>query len=117
MVSVVMIACAAGVPSLESVATSSGMPRLKGARSRGCPMTPVDATATLLAGMPRASPTKAQVASASSFPPAQQVLAMPLLQMTALIFPASTCAFVTARGAPLTRLRVYTAAAFAGADV
>ena len=69
-------------------------------------MTPVDATATLSAGMPRVSPTMAQVSSASSFPPAQQVLAMPLLQIIALILPPSTCAFVTARGAPLTRLRV-----------
>ena len=50
-------------------------------------------------------------------PSALQVLALPLLQMTARARPFSRCFFVTSRGAPLTRFVVYTAAAEAGTEL
>ena len=54
------------------------------------------------------------MASAFSMPSAAQVLAIPLLHTMARAVPFSRCRFVTVRGAPLTKFRVYTAAAAAG---
>ena len=114
-VSVVMMASAASaLPSMERPATSAGMPAAMGASSSGSPITPVDATMTSRAAMPSASPTSAAVSSAIAAPFQLQVLALPLLQMTACALPSARCALVTVSGAPLTRFVVYTAAARAG---
>ena len=64
--------------------------------------------------MPRALAARALISSAISMPFALQVLALPLLQITAWATPLARCFFVTVRGAPLTRLVVYTAAALPG---
>ena len=77
-------------------------------------MTPVEATTTSSAAMPRADAARALISSAISMPFALQVLALPLLQITAWAVPFAICFFVTVSGAPLTRFVVYTAAALAG---
>ena len=64
--------------------------------------------------MPKAFAARALIFSAISMPFALQVLALPLLQITAWAMPLERCFFVTVRGAPLTRLVVYTAAALHG---
>ena len=81
---------------------------------RGCPMTPVEATIISSGEMPKAFAARALISSAISMPFALQVLALPLLQITAWAMPLDRCFFVTVRGAPLTRLVVYTAAALHG---
>ena len=49
----------------------------------GCPITPVEATTTSSGAMPRAWAVRALICSAISIPLALQVLALPLLQITA----------------------------------
>ena len=58
-----------------------------GVMSRGWPMTPVEATTTSLAEMPRVSAKISLMRSAISTPFALQVLALPLLHITALALP------------------------------
>ena len=82
------------------------MPAAIGAMSSGWPITPVEATTTSSAGMPRAFAVRSHIASATSTPSALQVFALPLLQITACARPFCRCAFVTAIGAPLTRFAV-----------
>ena len=59
------------------------MPPAMGSSLSSCPMTPVEATTTSLAGMPVYSSTREHIFSAISTPFALQVLALPLLTMTA----------------------------------
>ena len=83
-VSVVMMALQASpLPSGESSATSGGIPDAMGAMGSGCPMTPVEATTTSFAAIPSASARRLLMVSAISMPSALQVLAFPLLQITA----------------------------------
>ena len=82
------------------------MPLAIGVMLSGWPMTPVDATTTSSARIPRASAVKLLICSAMSMPSALQVLAFPLLQMTACAVPSAMCVFVTVRGAPFTRFVV-----------
>ena len=77
-----------------------------GARSMEGPITPVEATITSFSSIPSAAAVRRHMASAFSTPSAAQVLAMPLLQITARATPFSRCRAVTAIGAPFTRLRV-----------
>jgi len=106
-VSVVMMpSAAAWLPVLLRLPTSCGMPAAIGERSSGWPMTPGEPTTTSPGWMPSASARSAAVFSATSTPSALQVLALPLLQMTAWATPFCRCAFVTASGAPLTRFVV-----------
>ena len=106
-VSVVMMpSAAARPPSADSPAASAGMPSAMGAISSFWPMTPVEATITSSARMPSCSAASAHIRSAISMPFALQVLALPLLQITACATPFSRCAFVTVSGAPLTRFVV-----------
>ena len=109
-----MASAASALPCADSAAASLGSPAAMGAMSMDGPMTPVEATTTSAASMPSASAVKAHMASAFSMPSNAQVLAMPLLQTMARALPSAICACVTVSGAPLTRLRVYTAAADAG---
>lgn len=67
-----------------------------------------------MTSIPRASAARRHIPSAVSIPSAAQVLAIPLLHTMARAVPFSRCRFVTVRGAPLTKFRVYTAAAAAG---
>ena len=69
-------------------------------------MTPVDATITSVFATPVCVSTRADILSAISMPSALQVLALPLLQITACAFPSAIWALVTVRGAPFTRLVV-----------
>jgi hypothetical protein len=79
------------------------------------PMTPVEATATSLAPIHSASAVSSCIARASSTPPCPvAALAMPLFATTARTPPPSTAPRVTTSGAPLTALRVNTAAASQG---
>ena len=106
-VSVVMMPSAASsLPSGFRAAVRAGIPSAMGVMSRGCPMTPVDATATSEGSIERAFARRTQVSSATASPSALQVLALPLLQMTARQVPSAMCRFVTARGAPFTRFEV-----------
>ena len=114
-VSVVMMPSEASeLPSFERLFTRSGIPAAIGAMSSGCPMTPVDATTISFGEMPRACAARSLIFSAISIPSALQVLAFPLLQITACAVPSARCFFVTVSGAPFTRFVVYTAAADAG---
>ena len=85
-----------------------------GAKFSGSPMTPVEATTISSAAMPKAFAAIALIFSAISIPSALQVLALPLLQITAWAVPFARCFFVTSSGAPFTKLVVYTAAQDAG---
>ena len=105
-VSVVMMASATSSLFLPSAAQSGGMPVLKGSMLMRWPMTPVEATMTSSAAMPSSLASSAQVSSAISMPSALQVLALPLLQMTARALPSARCFLVTSSGAPLTRFVV-----------
>ena len=106
-VSVVMIACAAAsAPSAESPLTSACIPFSIGVRSMGCPITPVDATMTSFAGIPVKRDVRSHMAAAFSTPSALQVLAIPLLQITARALPFFKCSRVTVMGAPQTRFCV-----------
>ena len=69
---------------------------------------------TSCAFTPTASAARVHIARAISRPLSLQVLALPLLQITAWAIPSDRFSFVTVSGAPLTRLVVYTAAAEAG---
>ena len=71
-------------------------------------MTPVEATTTSDGSIPRAFPVRQHISSATASPPGLQVLALPLLQITARAYPSATFFFVMAMGAPFTRLVVYT---------
>ena len=114
-VSVVMMPSAAlWLPWAESPAARAGRPSAIGAMFSGSPMTPVEATTTSSGRMDSAFAVRADICSAISIPLALQVLALPLLQITAWAVPSLRCALVTFRGAPLTRLVVYTAAQDAG---
>ena len=55
--------------------------------------------------------SRPQISLARSTPSTLQVLALPLLQITARALPSRRCSCVTYKGAPLTLLVVYTAAA------
>ena len=113
--SVVMIAFAASSsPSGDSAAASSPIWSATGVMFSFCPMTPVDATITSRGPIPSCSAARALIFSAISRPSLLQVLALPLLQITAWAIPSAMCCLVTVRGAPFTRLVVYTAAAWAG---
>ena len=105
-VSVVMMPSAAWSEWSPSAAASCGRPARMGARSSGWPITPVDATMTSCGAMCSADAVSALISSATAAPSALQVLALPLLQITACALPSARCAFVTVRGAPLTRLDV-----------
>ena len=75
------------------------------------PMTPVEATATSPALIPSASAASACIVRASSMPRSPvAALALPLFATTARTPPVSTASRVTTSGAPLTALRVNTAA-------
>ena len=82
-VSVVMIPSAASAEWSPRPAASSGIPLRIGSISRGWPITPVEATTTSSGEICRASAVKALILSAISIPSALQVLAFPLLQITA----------------------------------
>ena len=97
---------ASPLPSGDRFATRGGMPEAMGAMGSGCPMTPVEATTTSFAAMESASARRPLMVSAISMPSALQVLALPLLQMTAWALPSAMWLFVTVRGAPLTRFVV-----------
>ena len=113
-VSVVMIASQAAVlPPALSPAASAGTAAAMGAISSFWPITPVEAT-TMSSGLsPSSRAASPLIFSAISMPSALQVLALPLLQMTACALPSERCRLVTMSGAPLTRFVVYTAAALA----
>ena len=87
------------------------MPFAIGVMSRGCPITPVDATTTSFLLMPVYISVSSHICSAISMPLALHVFAFPLLQIIAFALPFLIFSFVTAIGAPLTRFCVYTAAA------
>ena len=106
-VSVVMMAsAAAALPSGFRPSASVGSPAAMGSSFSLWPITPVEATTTSLAEMDSCCATSSLMASAISMPSALQVLALPLLQITAWALPSAMCAFVTSRGAPLTRFVV-----------
>ena len=108
-VSVVMMASAARVPPAGvSSSESASLPKFfwKGSSVMGWPITPVEATITSSAFTPMYCSTREHMPSAISMPLALQVLALPLLQMTACAMPFSTCFCVTRMGAPLTRFCV-----------
>ena len=104
-VSVVMMASAARVPP-AGVSSSESKFFSNGSSVMGWPITPVEATMTSSAFTPMYFSTSAHMPSAISTPLALQVLALPLLQMTACAMPFSTCFCVTRIGAPLTRFCV-----------
>ena len=106
-VSVVIMARAAlPAPSTLSPSASACIPPSIGSIGSICPITPVEATITSLAGIPVYSLVRAHIRSAFSTPSALQVLALPLLQITARALPFSRFFFVTAMGAPFTLLVV-----------
>ena len=106
LVSVVMMPSAASAECGPRFLTSSGIPAAMGAISSSCPMTPVEATTTSELWICRAWASSSLICSAISMPLALQVLALPLLQMTACALPSARCCFVTTSGAPLTRFVV-----------
>ena len=114
-VSVVKIASAK--PSPPSSPAAALMPAEILSIGNRSPMTPVEATATSSASIPSASAASLCIARASSTPrPPVAALAMPLFATTARTPPASTASRVTTSGAPLTALRVNTAAASQGSS-
>ena len=86
--------------------TSAGIPEAKGAISIGRPITPVEAITISSGVSPSASAASLLTLFAISMPSALQVLAFPLLQITACAFPSFKCSFVTVMGAPFTRFVV-----------
>ncbi len=106
-VSVVMIANAASSePCVVSEAASPGIAAAIGSIGSTCPMTPVEATITSFGRSPSASAVSEHIFMAFCTPSALQVLALPLLQMTACAPPSFRFSFVTRIGAPLTRFCV-----------
>src|SRR3989338_7520253 len=78
-------------------------------------MTPVEATRTLSAGIPRYLAVSWHIIRASEMPRCEvQTFAMPEFTITARITPLRRCSFVTSKGAPLTVFFVYTATAVHG---
>ena len=107
MVSVVMMAFAAMLePFSFSSAANAGAAFSIGAIGKICPITPVDATMTSCGSMPSASPAISHMRHAFFSPSALQVLAFPLLQMTACARPSAIFLRVTRIGAPFTRFCV-----------
>lgn len=107
MVSVVMMAFAAMLePFSFSSAANAGAAFSIGAIGKICPITPVDATMTSCGSMPSASPAISHMRHAFFSPSALQVLALPLLQMTACARPSAIFLRVTRIGAPFTRFCV-----------
>ena len=106
-VSVVIMAFAASSsPVSDRDAVRVSMPLAMGVIFSFCPMTPVEATITSSLLMPSFSATRALICSAISIPLLLQVLALPLLQITAWAMPSAMCCLVTVRGAPFTRFVV-----------
>ena len=92
-VSVVMRASAAALlPSALNPSANAGIPSAMGSSLSGWPMTPVEATTTSDAGMDSCLATSSLMASATSWPLALQVFALPLLQITARALPSARCA-------------------------
>lgn len=76
--------------------------------SSGIPITPVDATTTLLFSIPHCLAAIAHISVAFSYPSALQVFAFPLLQTITEALPFSRFFRVTAIGAPLYEVcRIY----------
>ncbi len=101
-----MARAARSEPPRESDAASAGTALSIGSMGSGCPITPVEATITSRGAMPSARPAASHIRRALAGPSAVQVLALPLLQITACALPSFRFSRVTARGAPLTLLLV-----------
>ena len=102
---------AAAEPCGEREAASAAAWERIGSMGSTWPMTPVEATMTSSGATCRLSAAMPHIMRAFSSPSALQVLALPLLQMTAWAMPSRRFSRVTRIGAPFTRFCVYTAAA------
>ncbi len=95
-VSVVMMARAApSEPSADRAAATAGMPASMAWMLIVWPMTPVEQTAKSPASRPVAAAAAAHMASAFSWLPGQQALALPLLTTTPQAAPSSRWSMVT----------------------
>ena len=86
---------ASSEPSLRRAAASSGIPILMAPMLMGWPMTPVEATMKSAASRPVADAAAAHMASAFSWLPGQQALALPLLATMPQAVPFSRWSMVT----------------------